>query len=86
MFNVQCSSVGKGKWVYGCANIKYRMANTSSLSANMGFVLNHQRATKLKNTKYDTNTKQPQHKDIGMVNIELLYGPHEQHLKTKTKI
>ena len=32
------------------------MANTSSLSANMGFVLNRQRATKLKNTNMIKNT------------------------------
>ena len=68
----------------GCTNIKYRMANTLLLSANMGFIAaGHQRATKLKNTKYDTNTKQPQHKDTGMVNIELLYWPYEQHLKNQ---
>ena len=73
MFNVECSSVGKRKWVYGCANIKYWMANTLLLSATKFIALDHQRATKLKNTKYDTNTKQPQHKDTGMVNIELLY-------------
>ena len=33
-----------------------------------------------KNTNTNTNTTQ----NIGMVNIELLYEPQEQHLKTKT--
>ena len=56
------------------------------LSATKFIALDHQTATKLKNTKHDTNTKQPQHKDTGMVNIELLYWPYELHLKTKTKI
>ena len=45
----------------GCANIKYRKANTLLLSANMGFIAaGHQIATKLKkiqNDDDDTNTK-----------------------------
>ena len=57
MFNVQCSSVGKAKG--HCANIKYRMANTLLLSANMVFIAaGHQKAKlKIQNDDDDANTK-----------------------------
>ena len=74
MFNVQCSSVGKDK---GAAQISKIKRQTLCRSRQTWDLLppatKEPQNFKIQNDDDDTYTKQPQHKDIGMVNIELLY-------------